>query len=385
MVVVCIDMYVGYRMLISSHNQAEISHDNEKSISDNVKHIESHSSTKTDSQPSNQAAKPNNNLHNPHELLGWTVNSNASSKHFVPGNFDVIYTTNNQGYRTTPAKPDAKHDIYIFGDSFTFGHGVTDLETFSSVLSSTWLNENYRVINAGVNGYGITQMYGRFLEIADHLKQGDIVLFTPISKDLLRSFKDFAAPAHYLFTNEEMKSYPYFDDKNKIKLGKLNTTANWIKGLLFHAPLTGNIFRKIHRYRIGEIDFIDAQKMFSSVKEIAIKKNASFYLYFLPQDKDLARGRYKYDISRYDHVNIWDYFPQGPRAKRIIGFTDDGHWNCLGHEIAAYAIAKTLFEFNAISNPPNKHKFKADSNYHEELVNKADCKQATLSAVNQAL
>ena len=321
-VIVLVDMYFAYKEL---HQPAVSVEQNNNLNQGNKENLNEH----------------NSGLHLPHTTLGWVVNNNVRTRQKLAGNFDVVYTTDENGFRSTPVRSKAENIIYIFGDSFTFGHGVEDSETFASVISSVWLGEKYRVVNAGVNGYGLTQMYGRFLNIQAEIKAGDIVLFTPISKDLLRSYKDFAVPGHYLFSDDTIKFYPYFDN-GMIKVARLDTFGNRIKALLFHAPLTGNVSRKIHRAILRDIDYKDAGEMFSLINNEVSKRKATFHLYFLPQIKDLVRGRYKYDVSRYEYLDIWNYFPPGPLAQEQIGFPDDGHWNCRGHEIAAYAIVDTL-------------------------------------------
>ena len=337
-VVVSIDMYFGYKELRGPElNQVNAQQKTAANLP-------------VDLPIPQETTEKQLSLHIPHEELGWIVNKNVKKSHVLVGNFDVIYTTDTQGFRTTQEHPLAERKIYIFGDSFTFGHGVNDDETFANIISSVWLDHRVKVVNAGANGYGITQMYRRFLDIQKQLNSGDLVIFTPISKDLLRSYKDFAVPAHYVFvptTNNKIEYYPYFEG-GEIKLGKLDTTGNRVKALLFHAPLTGDISRKIHRYLLGPIDFDDAQAMFDLIKNKSAAKGARFYLYFLPQVKDLIRGRYRYNVSRYDYLDIWDYFPAGDDAKQVIGFPDDGHWNCHGHEIAAYAIVTTLIKNDAI-------------------------------------
>ena len=109
------------------------------------------------------------------------------------------------------------------------------------------------------------------------------------------------------------------------------------------------MFRKIHRQILGPVDIEDAKEMFNLVRKKAAAKNAAFYLYFLPQVKDLIRGEYKYDVSIYDSIDIWDYFPKGPSSKKKIGFPDDGHWNCHGHGIAAFAIVDTLVKNGSLA------------------------------------
>ena len=207
-------------------------------------------------------------LHQPHSMLGWVPYKNATRVDNLDGNYYVTYNIDAKGFRRTPSQPLATKTIYFFGDSFTFGHGVEDNQTFASVISSRWLDEGFKTVNAGVNGYGVTQMYIRFLEVLPMISAEDIVIFTPISKDILRSYKDFAVPAHYLFSPgaKRLEYFPYFDN-GEIKLGKLDSIQNRIKGLLFHAPLTGNAFRKIHRYFIGSIDFDDTANMFDLVRK----------------------------------------------------------------------------------------------------------------------
>ena len=123
-VVIAIDMYFGYREL----NGLSAMQDEQVMQAEN-------------DQP-NEATNSKIGLHSPHELLGWKLNKNAQVSHILAGNFDVTYTTDGNGFRTTPARPFSQISIYFFGDSFTFGHGVADEETFASIISSS--NMHYR-------------------------------------------------------------------------------------------------------------------------------------------------------------------------------------------------------------------------------------------------
>src|SRR5262245_20239427 len=52
--------------------------------------------------------------------------------------------------------------ILTLGDSYTFGSGVADDETFSAVLEKELGPERVEVVNAGVPGYGIFQFVELF-------------------------------------------------------------------------------------------------------------------------------------------------------------------------------------------------------------------------------
>jgi len=98
----------------------------------------------------------------------WLYKNNGILGYSMRENLDSIYkdryrkyriTTNSKGLRspeTSYSKPDGVYRIVVLGDSFTFGHGVNDHETFSRCLDRR-LNSGkrkYEVINAGVSGYG---------------------------------------------------------------------------------------------------------------------------------------------------------------------------------------------------------------------------------------
>jgi hypothetical protein len=59
-------------------------------------------------------------------------------RHYVPGDYDVIITTNSVGLRGqweyTVDKPSGAHRIALIGDSFVYGAGVNDNEVISHVL-----------------------------------------------------------------------------------------------------------------------------------------------------------------------------------------------------------------------------------------------------------
>ncbi len=77
--------------------------------------------------------------------------------------------------------------VIVLGDSFAFGHGVEDDETFPAQLGAS-LNEGaarpeFEVLNAGVNGYNTRQELAWLLERGLPLKP-DLVILTFFHNDL---------------------------------------------------------------------------------------------------------------------------------------------------------------------------------------------------------
>lgn len=92
------------------------------------------------------------------DQLCFKMKRNFSGYHVDP-EFTVKIETNSKGLRDREiAYPNDKDKcrILAIGDSFTFGNGVEDYQSFPKVLEAL-LNKKrdyYEVINAGVNGYG---------------------------------------------------------------------------------------------------------------------------------------------------------------------------------------------------------------------------------------
>lgn len=115
--------------------------------------------------------------------LGWDLGPNRRS---VNG----LYFSGTEGIRTsrvgeTFAKLPPKRLIAVLGDSFAFGEEVAHQATFPYRLEQT-LGSGYRVLNFAVPGYGLNQMYLKYLDDVQSWHP-DIVILAFISHDLLRT------------------------------------------------------------------------------------------------------------------------------------------------------------------------------------------------------
>jgi lysophospholipase L1-like esterase len=95
-------------------------------------------------------------IHRLDPVLGYTLLPYAESRHRTE-QFDVTYRIGPDGGRVVPgAAADGRPIVEILGDSWTFGHGVEDDETYAAVLQRQfWPTATVR--NRGVMGYGTVQ------------------------------------------------------------------------------------------------------------------------------------------------------------------------------------------------------------------------------------
>jgi len=131
--------------------------------------------------------------------LGWVSRKNYRSEK-VNTNSKGVRGKREYPYRKDPQKT----RILLIGDSFTFGEGLSDEETFGARLQM--LLPNTEVINLGIHGYGHDQMLLYLKE--EGLKYNpDIVILGYMKMDNVRNllnFRDYAKP-RYVIKNGHLK------------------------------------------------------------------------------------------------------------------------------------------------------------------------------------
>lgn len=285
------------------------------------------------------------NLHDTDDKLGWKLRPGAHVVDEEKNN----YTVDDNGFRLTSPLEAPTRTVFIFGDSFTFGQGVDDRDCFASLLATRYAGRGIRVINGGVIGYGLTQMYQRFLDSEDLVQEGDIVIFAPISADLSRNLREFRFVSQFLLRKESnIGSYPSYEN-GKISHKRIDTPLNYAKALMFAGMFTGRVTSFVYRKLMAQDTTIDnALAMLEDIRTRTEQKKASFALIFLPTPPEIIRGRYRRDVSRFTYHDIRESFPSDPEELMNLTFQRDMHWNPTGHKLAANAISSKLQDLGFI-------------------------------------
>jgi hypothetical protein len=281
-------------------------------------------------------------IHDPDPRLGWVLRPGARDRHRLDGNFDVEYRIDAEGFRETPSPDRARRTLWIFGDSYTFGFGVENEEAWPAVLARSHLGDRVRVVNVGVSGYGVIQMYGRLQDVADRLRPGDLVLFAPITEDLQRSLTDFAYVALLLFASRTRDwRFPAFED-GEVRGVVVDGPWNRIRGLFLHALISEGVFRFVNRAITGPAVLAEGHAVLAAARAICAARGADFALVFLPKVKELRRGRYDVDVSSFEYADLRPFLAADPEALDALRFPTNAHWNPEGHRVAAGAVLKAL-------------------------------------------
>ena len=115
------------------------------------------------------------------EVQGYKINPGSytftytKQKKGITHYFKSFVTINKNGDRfigrsnLNPTK-----NIYIFGDSFFFGEGVNDEQTFTFLLQNKFPQYKFHLLAAG--GYSLTNSYMNFQKIKSKIKPNDLII-----------------------------------------------------------------------------------------------------------------------------------------------------------------------------------------------------------------
>jgi len=286
------------------------------------------------------------NLHRPDPLLGWTLLPDNEGRHVSPGNYDVVYSIDPDGRRATPQAENASRSLHFFGNSFIFGQGVPD-EDAALYRLGTKMEDRTRVLNYGVIGYGIEQMFYSFNANIDNVKPGDVVVFTPISSDLKRNLihkeyfcrfefwrRDGYRLTHLPVYRDEQWSFP--DLADNCSLVDLLYYSNGLPvGTVFHWYMQA----ATHDAIIGKVD-----RILSRAADLAQQRGARFRVVFLVTPKECREQVFEFDLEglRAEFDSLMPYCPTGDGALEKLKFPRDPHWSTFGNEWAAGALERVL-------------------------------------------
>ena len=127
--------------------------------------------------------------------LGWRLAPHWSGSH-QHYDFNVDYHIDYTGLRNDPQQTRDRPRVAVLGDSFTFGLGVTDTETFVSLLNADEeLPGSY--VNLGIPGYSTDQEYLLLKEIGKSIAPDAVLLVVYLGNDLFDNQLPFPMQADH--------------------------------------------------------------------------------------------------------------------------------------------------------------------------------------------
>ncbi len=124
--------------------------------------------------------------------LGWRGQPDVKGPFTRGEEFDTVVVHNPDGYRTpvlAAQKPLNEFRIAVLGDSFAWGFGVNNDQTFSAVLERQ-LGDGYSVVNFGVSGYGRGQQWLQLQRDVSRVQPDAVIVMAYPGNDLYDNVAD---------------------------------------------------------------------------------------------------------------------------------------------------------------------------------------------------
>ena len=285
------------------------------------------------------------NLHRPDPFLGWSVIPNAQGRHISPGNYDAIYYIDNNGRKAIPDIDGVDRTVHFFGNSMTFGQGVSNKDTALNLLSGE-IGDKFNVLNYGVIGYGIGQMFIHFRSNLANIMTGDVVVFSPLSMDLMRNFIYKEHYCRYDYSEGySVQRLPAFRNGRWI-FPRLRDECNGLETMIltsYRLPL-GTLYRWYKKTVTRDSIIDNADQIFSQAAQLTHKQGAKFLLVLLTTPAECRVQTFDVDIDQLStpFLSLMSYCPSEIEVLDQLAFPKDLHWSAFGNRWAAQALEDLL-------------------------------------------
>lgn len=263
--------------------------------------------------------------------LGWAP---------IPGSSSTITTArtihvqhNSLGFRDIEPERDARPAMLFIGDSFVWGVDAEADERFTDLLRRD--HSNFRIVNAGVSGYGTDQEYLLLQRIWPAIKPDVVVLIFCTDNDRLDDG-----------TNIRYDGYqkPYFataPDGSLVLRGQPVPTSRqlYIK--------QNSLVRHLWLARLGAFAYVEIRHPQLFVPDPTERLVSKIREFVEAHGARLAVGLQSRDDKLIQHLE----------AERIPFVSFDGaeaysvrhgaHWTPEGHKLVAKRLSELLFENNS--------------------------------------
>ncbi len=301
--------------------------------------------------------------------LGWYHIPSKTATLDVKGRTLDVHI-NSAGFRGVreyqKEKPADVKRILVLGDSFPFGFGVSDDETFPALLESR--GRNREVINLSVPGYGIDQMLVAYRLIGAAYSP-DIVVVCIFPEDFWRATRSFADSGHakpyfslsrdgkLVLHNEPVPPQYQLNTNQFPELLEYGPPKSWLRQSalwrLSRKPLT----KLAKNLKLIDPDTSDEWTLGRVIlKELIaeIRQSGSRPVIFLMPSERWARNERKdsllkslYRFADQQHVEMVDptrEFFEAAKRSDITDYyiKDDWHWTPKGHALAADILERYL-------------------------------------------
>lgn len=269
--------------------------------------------------------------------IGWKLPPSTTLPETTE-DYSVVYHSNRQGFRSAhdfdAPSPGAR--IAFLGDSYTFGSGVSDGETFAERVERSLAD--VQCDNYGIGGFGIDQMWQTLRHEVLPRRPSQVVLAF-IRYDLDRSLTAYRLGHLW----REKPTFHLVGDR-LVRTTTSNRPSAPERWLLQHSRLYRLWLRAESslelRHPIGYRWRLN-RALFAAIRDDCAAAGVPLLVVHVPVNRRSAAPLYGRELARLG-IEYLDLQPLLPTAADALYFPHDRHWTAAGHAFAAEAISTAL-------------------------------------------
>ena len=275
-------------------------------------------------------------------LVGWKLPPNASIPETTP-DYSVVYHSNGLGFRAArevspaPRSADAVDERIVFlGDSFTFGSGVEEDETFASLVAAS--RPGSVAFNLGIGGFGIDQMWLTLVHYGLELEPTRVVL-SFIRNDLDRSLSAYRLG--HVWQEKPLFQLAGGQLERMTAENRPGPLRSWLTQDLRWTGLWRRVENSLsrnlpigYRWRLN-------RTLFEAVRDTCAAADVPLLVVHLPVNRRNPVPLFDSELTAME-IDYVDLTPLLPGDADELYFPRDHHFNAAGHAFAARAIAEAL-------------------------------------------
>jgi hypothetical protein len=314
-------------------------------------------------------------FHEPHTLVGYRGKPNFRGR-FSRDDFDVMIAHDENGFRKQEyqnPKEKTHRNIFVFGDSITWGWGVGQGKVFTDVMSR--LMPHYHIMNFGLNASGTVAQFTLFEAHSRELVQpGDTVVLVFVNNDFKDNVTGFL---HGRVRDGRVKRVGPTRLLRSRKRFDIVQASYLINYLVFAQQVTKGVVQEKRADQkapqlvaLGEKspEMVVTKYFLAEFKRNVEQKRARFVVVYVPAQGELAEtpnisdtavknqsGLRKafFACAEPSSLRTLDLLPHFLAAKRSgqyerLTFLHDKHWNENGHAVAGKTVAEFILAADRI-------------------------------------
>lgn len=291
-----------------------------------------------------------------HPTLGW-FHQKSKKAVLLKDGWSVGININSSGMRGlmdySINKPVDMTRVMVLGDSFVFGFGVKDEETFSACLEQS--DSNLEVLNLGVAGYGLDQILLLYREMGRKYKP-DLVIIGIFPEQFWRSTRSFTdsgyAKPYFTLSGEHLILHnvptpkPFELKHNQFSdLIETNEVKDFFEKSILYRLLRRNMIQIGEHFGWVDPEWILGRQLLKALIHDIKAEGTQAVLVIIPPDRWVKSARVDSQrrlllrFAEREQVPMLDLTPIFFKTIQQSDITDyyikdDWHWTAKGHQLA---------------------------------------------------